>query len=183
MKPAWRCGQVLTVRHGRAGRRQAAAWQQPGRARHHTVRHRPQEPPVQRHATRRRGGRRHVIDRGRSQGKRPEPAQVRVVAARGDAQREGPGQPGLPRLANAVVEIRARRHKAEAGGGRGGHQNSRRPNHRHKPLGLPRQRGIAETSRSSLDRNGKTPRGLSFYRSRSTHSSKVMESRLRRVCQ
>ena len=28
--------------------------------------------------------------------------------------------------------------------------------------GLPRRRGIAETSRSFLDRNGKTPRGLSF---------------------
>lgn len=31
------------------------------------------------------------------------------------------------------------------------------------PLGLPRRRGIAETSRSFLNRNGKTPRGLSFY--------------------
>lgn len=48
------------------------------------------------------------FNRGHGQGQRPEPAQVTAVAARGDAQRRGPGRPDLPRLAGAVVGIRVR---------------------------------------------------------------------------
>ena len=136
-KPAWRCGQALTARHGRAGRRQAAARQQPGRARHQAVRHRPQELLVRRHTARRRGIRRHVLNRGHGQDERLDVAQVRAAAAPGDAQREEPGRPGLPRLADDVAGVGARRYQAEAEGGRGGRQNSRRPDRRHKPLGLP----------------------------------------------
>ena len=61
-------------------------------------------------------------------------------------------RPGLPRLADAVVGIGAGGNQAEAEGRRGGRQDGGR-------------RGIAKTSRSFLDRNGKTPtpRGLSFF--------------------
>lgn len=105
MKPALGMRAIPTVRHGRAGRRQAAARQQPGRTRHQAVRHRPQELPIQRHFAQHRGIGGDVLDRDHSQGKRPEPAQVREVAARGDAQREGPERPGLPGLADAVVGV------------------------------------------------------------------------------
>ena len=50
---------------------------------------------------------------------------------------EDPG-PGLPRLADAVVGIRAGGSRAEAEGRRGRRQDGRRPDHRHRPLGLPR---------------------------------------------
>ena len=82
--------------------------------------HRPQELSIQRHAARRRGVRRHVLNRDHGQDERPEPAQVRAVAARGDAQRRRPGRPGLPRLADAVVGIRTGGNQAEVEGRRGG---------------------------------------------------------------
>ena len=60
----------------------------------------------------------HHVTRGHGQDERPEPAQVRAVAARGDAQRRRPGRPGLPRLADAVVgtvpaEVRLKPKAAE----------------------------------------------------------------------
>lgn len=63
-------------------------------------------------------------------------------------------RPGLPRLADAVVEICAHKHKADAGSGQGGRQNGRRADRRHRPLGLWRRQGIIEISQSFLDRNG-----------------------------
>ena len=87
MKSALGMRTVPAVRHGRARRQQATAWQQPDRTRHQAVRDRPQELPVQRHAARRRGLCQHMIDRGHSQDERPEPAQVHAVASRGDVKR------------------------------------------------------------------------------------------------
>lgn len=40
---------------------------------------------------------------------------------------DNPGEPDLPRLSDAVAGIHVHRHKAEAGSGRGGRQDDRRP--------------------------------------------------------
>lgn len=93
----------------------------------------------------------------------PEPAQVRAVAARGNVQRREAERPGLFGLADAVVGVGAHRYKAEAEGIRGGRQDGRRPDHRHRP---PRPSATTGNSRnlSELSRpKRENPRGLSFY--------------------
>ena len=95
---------------------------------------------------------------------RLKPAQVCTVATQGNTQRRRPGRRGLPRLADAVVAIRAGGNQAEAEGIRGGRQDGRRPDHRHRPPPRPSattrdSRNLSELSRPKRE----NPRGLSFY--------------------